>query len=191
MPVDRTLDVGSRIRQRREELGLSLREVSARSGLSLNAISRIERGDNSPTVATLHLIAGALGVSITEFFAAEPEQSVVYVKSSDRTHSHTATAHIESLGTGLRNQQIEPFLVTVLPGQKSNKPITHAGQEFVYCLSGTINYRVNDIVYVMEHGHSLLFDAALPHCFWNPGTEPAQLIFVFQAAVGYQHHLDP
>lgn len=182
-------NVGSRIRERREQLGLSLREIAARSGLSLNAISRIERGDNSPTVASLQLIAGALGVSITEFFVTQPEQTVVYVTPADRSRSADGATLVESLGTGLHNQQLEPFLVTVLPGPPPRAPITHAGQEFVYCLSGSVNYEINNTVYEMRAGHSLLFEAAQPHRFWNPAKAPAQLIFVFQAAAGYQHPL--
>ncbi|MFW5696794.1 MAG: helix-turn-helix domain-containing protein, partial [Phototrophicaceae bacterium] len=150
---------------------------------------RIERGDNSPTVASLQLIAGALGVSITDFFVAQPEQAVVYVTPAERDRSADGVTLVESLGTGLRNQQLEPFLVTVLPGSPPRSPITHAGQEFVYCLSGSVNYQINETVYEMQAGHSLLFEAMHPHRFWNPKTTPAQLIFVFQAAAGYQHHL--
>lgn len=184
-------DVGRRIRERREQLGLSLREVAARSGLSLNAISRIERGDNSPTVASLQLIAGALGVSITDFFGSGPAASIVYVTPDDRTPMEQESTRIESLGTGLRDQQLEPFFVTVLPGDHNPAPITHAGQEFVYCISGRVDYQINEMVYHLAPGHSLLFEASQPHCFWNPNSSPAQLIFVFQAVLGYQHHAPP
>ena len=178
-------EVGPGIRAIREELGLSLREVSARAGPSVNAISRIERGDNSPTVASLHMIAEALGVSITEFFVKQAEQSVIYLQPADRDLSEYETMKIESLGSGLRNQQLEPFLITVQPGHAvDTKPITHAGQEFVYCLEGRICYRVGEDAYRMEPGCSLLFDAGQPHYFWNNSDAPARLIFVFQAASG-------
>lgn len=191
MVSDNELNVGQRIRERREQLGLSLREVAARSGLSLNAISRIERGDHSPTVASLHLIAGALGVSITEFFVTKAGQRIVYRKPAECSHDSSETPWIESLGDGLHNPQIEPFRVTVLPGQRPQLSITHAGQEFVYCLSGQVHYQIDERVYELEAGHSLLFEADQPHRFWNPTAAPAQLIFVFQAAAGYQRHLEP
>lgn len=191
MEMNEATNVGRRIRERREQLGLSLREVAARSGLSLNAISRIERGDNSPTVASLQVIATALGVRITEFFATAPEQTIVYVQPAERSRTADGATYVESLGTGLRNQQIEPFFVTVLPGQPIGQAIAHAGQEFVYCLSGQVHYRINDATYNLKAGDSLLFEAMQPHCFWNPTDEPAQLIFVFQAVAGYQHHENP
>jgi len=66
--------VGLAIRSLREGKNLSLRQISQASGLSINAISKIERGDNSPTVASLHKIASALGVHITDLFIQTQDQ---------------------------------------------------------------------------------------------------------------------
>jgi len=101
---------------------------------------------------------------------------------------------MESLGTGLRNQQLEPFLVTVAPGAGSSTDlIVHSGTEFVHCLEGTVSYRVNHEIYGLEAGDSLLFEAAQPHCFHNAGATPARFLIVFQVAEGKllagQHHL--
>ena len=188
MTDNKDVEVGRNIRSLREARRLSLREVATHSGLSINAISRIERGESSPTVASLHQIAGALGVTITEFFTSGSEETVIYVKQADRVRTEESMTSIESLGTGLRDQKLEPFLVTVLPGNRNTNPITHAGQEFVYCLAGRVEYQIKDTIYELRSGYSLLFEASQPHCFWNPTKIPAQLIFVFQATNGYQHH---
>ncbi len=188
MTDNKDVEVGRNIRSLREARRLSLREVATHSGLSINAISRIERGESSPTVASLHQIAGALGVTITEFFTSGSEETVIYVKQADRVRTEESMTSIESLGTGLRDQKLEPFLVTVLPGNRNTNPITHAGQEFVYCLAGRVEYQIKDTIYELRSGYSLLFEASQPHCFWNPTKIPTQLIFVFQATNGYQHH---
>ena len=99
-----------------------------------------------------------------------------------------------SLGTGLRGQQLEPFLVSVEPGAGNpDDPITHNGEEFVHCLQGTIVYRVNNETYQLEAGDSLLFEATQPHSFYNPGNNATKLLIVFQAVDGKllagQHHL--
>jgi quercetin dioxygenase-like cupin family protein len=102
---------------------------------------------------------------------------------------------MESLGTGLRNQQLEPFLMTV-EGRAGNidQPITHPGEELVYCLAGEIEYCVGDQVYRLEPGFSLLFEATQPHCFRNASRLPATLIVIFQAGDGRhlarQRHLE-
>ena len=73
-------NVGSRLRSIRDQNGLSLRALAERCGLSINAISQIERGENSPTVSTLHRLATAFGVHITDFFQEETKQTIVLVK---------------------------------------------------------------------------------------------------------------
>ena len=59
-----TLDVGAKIKARRDELGMTIKELSNRTGLSLSSIHYIETGANSPTVNTLRKIARALGVTV-------------------------------------------------------------------------------------------------------------------------------
>ncbi len=179
------LNVGQTLRTLREQRGLSLRALADKCGLSFNAISRIEHGENSPTVATLHLLANALHVPITAFFESSHEQSIVVVRRDQRLHSDANGISMESLGIGLRNQQLEPFLVAVEPGAGSHdSPITHTGEEFVYCLMGVLTYQINGAIYTLGAGDSLLFEAMQPHCFCNKSDSPVQFLVVFQGADG-------
>ncbi|MCB9452898.1 MAG: helix-turn-helix transcriptional regulator [Anaerolineaceae bacterium] len=187
-------NVGKRLRQLRERRRLSLRDLAEKCGLSFNAISRIERGENSPTVSTLHSLATALNVPITDFFEDSHEEATVLIRKDRRLRSDVNGVSMESLGVGLRGQQLEPFLVTVEAGAgNADDPISHGGEEFVHCLEGTISYQVNHEIYHLEAGDSLLFEAAQPHCFQNPGQCAARLLIVFQAVDGKlqagHHHL--
>jgi transcriptional regulator with XRE-family HTH domain len=178
-------DVGRRVRTLRERKGFSLRALARRSGLSLNAISLIERGVNSPTVSSLHLLANALNVPITDFFQDRTQQAVIFLKPDERPQTRAKGISLESLGSGLRNQQGEPFWVTVEPGAGNiDQPITHAGEEFVLCLQGTVDYQIGEQVYALEKGCSLLFKAMLPHGFSNNGNELATLLMVLHTAEG-------
>ena len=178
-------DVGGRIRTLRVQQGLSLRALARRSGLSLNAISLIERGTNSPTVSSLHLLAGALSVPITDFFQDGSQQAVIFLKPAERLRTEAKGITLESLGSGIRNQQVEPFLLTVQPGSGNiEQAISHGGEEFVYCLQGEVDYKVGERVYPFEAGCSLLFDAALPHGFGNKRDKPALLLMVFHMSEG-------
>jgi transcriptional regulator with XRE-family HTH domain len=60
--------MGLRLREWRERRGLSLRQLGERAGVSYVTISRIENGEMSPTVAMLEKLAGALGISVRDFF---------------------------------------------------------------------------------------------------------------------------
>jgi transcriptional regulator with XRE-family HTH domain len=173
-------NVGQRIRLIREQRGLSLRALAKRCGLSINAISLIERGENSPTVSSLQLLAKALELPITDFFQEEHEQVMVFVTPAQRLRSEANGITIESLGIGLSNQQLEPFLIVVEPGAGNiDQPITHPGEEFVYCLKGEIVYCIGDQLLQLEPGYSLLFEASQPHCFCNAMDIPALMIAIF------------
>ena len=76
-----SVDVGTRLRQLREERNMSMRSLATASSLSANALSMIERGKTSPSVSTLYKLADAMGVPITTFFG-EPttKQQVIYVR---------------------------------------------------------------------------------------------------------------
>jgi len=188
-------EVGQRIRLLRDAQGLSLRALAERCGLSANAISRIERGENSPTVASLQLLAAALNVPITELFRSVENRTIVFVKCAERMRSQRGGMSIESLGAGLHNQQLEPFLVTLLPGAVcGTQPITHNGQEFVYCVEGEIVYQIGSDNYKLFAGDSLLFEASHPHMFRNESDFPTLILLVFHAQEGShragESHLD-
>lgn len=176
-------DVGTRIRELRDDRGLSLRALAEECGLSVNAISRIERGESSPTVSSLHRLALGLRVPITDFFRADAEQSTVLIRRTDRRRSRSNGVLIESLGSGLPGQQLEPFMITLAAGaEASDEPISHEGEEFIYCLNGEVEYEVGDKRYRLETGDSLLFQSSQPHRLRNAHVETAKVIMILQAA---------
>jgi transcriptional regulator with XRE-family HTH domain len=175
------LDVGGRIRSLRKQRGLSLLALSEQSGLSPNAISRIERGENSPTVSSLRRLANGLEVSVIDLFKDERTATTIFVKGEDRSHTHAAGATIETLGSGLPDQGLEPIWLTIEPGTGStNDTVSHPGEEFVLCLEGCIEYRVADRLYKLDPGDSLFFKAGQPHCFFNPTENTALILLMLQ-----------
>lgn len=176
-------EVGVRIRYWREQRDLSLRALAERSDLSVNAVSLIERGQSSPTVATLHRLAAALGVRIVDFFASPEPANVVYVPARQRMQTRTAEALIESLGSGLDGQRLEPYVLTVQAGARSGSdPIVHEGQELVLGLAGQVEYTVGERPFRLSEGDSLLFEASIPHHWRNVGSGEARMLLVIEGA---------
>lgn len=188
-------EVGTRIKEIRMAKGLALRMLAEKCDLSANAISLIERGENSPTVSSLHKLSLALEVPITDFFVREKVLSAVHVKKGQGMKSENGGLALESLGTGLPNQQLEPFLLNIEPGSGTvDDPIMHSGQEFVHCLAGEIEYFVEDQAYHLAPGDSLLLEATRPHSWRNSTGQPATLLLIFQATseshLARQRHLE-
>jgi transcriptional regulator with XRE-family HTH domain len=174
-------NVGQVIRSLREKMELSLRDLSERSGLSVNAISKIERGMNSPTVASLHQLASALEVHITDLFRQNINEVHVFVKTDEITLLESDGIKIESLGTGLPNQQLDPFKMIIEPnGDRTSEPVSHSGEEFIYCLKGKLEYFVGESKFILEPGDRLLFKATQPHSWRNLGSESAEVILVLE-----------
>ena len=102
---------------------------------------------------------------------------------------------MENLGSGLPNQQIEPFLMSIEPGGSStSSQITHSGEEFVYVLEGDLICKISEQEYALEKGDSLLFLATQPHIYRNRTSSAAQILIIFQPMVGqvmaHQHYPD-
>lgn len=196
MKDQETVDVGPQLRAMRQQRGLSLRTLAGICDLSPNTISLIERGISSPSVSTLHRLATAMRVPITAFFEEqEARVEIVLQRAGERSRSGSANVLLESLGTGLEAQTLEPFVVTLNPGAGSGRQtIVHVGHELVYCLRGEVEYQVDDQLCLLGEGDSLLFEARLPHRWRNPGDEPAIFLLVFQSAVtgeSMEQHLNP
>ncbi|NPA90309.1 MAG: helix-turn-helix domain-containing protein [Chloroflexi bacterium] len=189
------IDVGARLRSIRTQRGLSLRALAKASGLSLNTLSLIERNRTSPSVSTLQRIAAALGVPITAFFEEpHPARQVIYTPSDARPHVLLPGGHLERLGSGLTGQCAEPFLLVLEPkGSSGRAPIVHLGNEFVFCLAGELTYEVGDTMYVLKPGDSLLFEAQLPHRWYNASTQETRALLVLctpeKAEDLLRHHL--
>ena len=175
-----SVNVGLRLRELREARGASMRSLAAKSGLSANALSMIERGRASPSVSTLYKLADALGVPITEFFAPGAEKhNVLLVRADERTRVPFTNGLWEGLGGEKFTGRVEPFVLTLEAGASSGPhPMVHTGHEFVYCLRGQLEYLVERELYEMQPGDSLLFAAQLQHRWRNPGNTVTNALIV-------------
>jgi quercetin dioxygenase-like cupin family protein len=187
--VERSPDVGSKIRELREQRALSLRALAEKCDVSPNTVSLIERGLSSPSVDTLQRLATGLGVPIVSLFeTGQPPAQLVLTKSSDRMTSRSPGMTIEHLASGLADHAFASFLITMKPGTSTNTtPIEHAGAEWAYCVEGTIEYEVEGRAYPLRPGDSILFDASLPHRWRNPGATQSQMFLILDA--GKYHDL--
>jgi transcriptional regulator with XRE-family HTH domain len=175
-----TIDVGSRLRQLRQERGKSMRALARASGLSTNALSMIERSRTSPSVSTLYKISDALEVPITAFFRLEPpRQEIVFRKAKDRKKVSFPNGVWEGLGGESFIGHVEPFMINLEKGASSGPfGMLHTGHEFVMCLSGLLEYEVENQQFLLEPGDSLIFAAQLRHRWRNLGEANTTAIFV-------------
>lgn len=184
--VTPTADADSRrdgrpLRRVREERGLSLREASKRSGLSVSFISALERGISGASVATLQRLTAAYGMTMLELFGGPDDGTTDRLVRADRRRVlrlGTAEVRIEELARDAR--QLEPHLFVLAPGASSDGAYAHEGEEFLYLLSGAVTIWVgNDETYVLgREGDALTFPSTLPHRWRNDADGETRLLWI-------------
>jgi transcriptional regulator with XRE-family HTH domain len=167
----RTLEraLGSQIRQLRQRLNLSVSDLASAAQISTGMMSKIETGQISASLSSLQSIAAALSAPMSTLFAAfEDQRDCSYVRANQGViieRRGSKSGHIyQLLGHALGGDvAIEPYLITL---QKEAAPYTafqHAGLEFIYMLTGLVDYRHGDQLYRLAPGDSLLFDSGSMH----------------------------
>lgn len=185
------VNVGEGLQRLRTERGLSMRALAKTSGLSANALSMIERGKTSPSVSTLYKLADALGVPVTAFFGTpEKRQQVIHLRALERSRVPIVGGTWEGLGGEKFTGRVEPFVLNLeVGGDSGPTPLVHTGHEFVFCLTGNIEYQVEERRYLLSPGDSLLFAAHLVHTWRNSGQEPANVLIVLSGFSESDHPL--
>jgi transcriptional regulator with XRE-family HTH domain len=166
----------ARIKQRRSEMGLSIREAAKVTATSPSTIQKIESNEMVPSIAVLMKIAQGLKQPVTALFEDENEpEEVALIRYNQRgTISIPASKlKVEDLGSSIIDAQLEVVLLTIEKGGESGKdPLIHEGEEIKFCLEGKIAYFINDHEYHLESGDCIHFKSSRPHYWKNihPGT---------------------
>jgi transcriptional regulator with XRE-family HTH domain len=169
--------VAAWIRTYRLRRNLTLAQLSELSGISIGHLSRLENGSRTPTVRLLLQLARALGVSLGALVGETLEQNTVYVsRGEDRRTIEAGDTSLQSLSDPALGwlQAVELIL---LPG-RVGEPATHAGEEWIYVLSGTIEVDVNGSTSSLSTGDAVHFRADVPHALRNPHDAGATVLVV-------------
>lgn len=184
------LKLGQTIKGLRLRKSLTLDEIASKTGLSVALLSQLESDVISPPVATLLKISKHLGVNIGYFFRTEETKAKwEVVRNQERKkvsrqipHGRTPMSYsYESLAYRLPNRHMEPFLVEFdIDLEEDIIPLSHGGEEFLFLLSGEVEFRSQNEVIILKEGDSLYFDSSLPHCFHGKGQiKPKAVVVIY------------
>ncbi|TMR02392.1 helix-turn-helix transcriptional regulator [Actinomadura soli] len=176
---------GGKVRRRREEAGLTLEQLSTRSSVSRAMLSKVERGEKSPTIGVASRIAHALGASLSDLIgapAAAASGVAVVMRKSDRPVFRDPETgferHMVSAAPGAGGPEM---VVHHLPAQVSTgllpayPPDT---EKQLVVLEGTLTVAIGGISETLNTGDSLFFQADADHGFANRTNAPCEYIMV-------------
>jgi transcriptional regulator with XRE-family HTH domain len=173
------------LRKRREDMGLTVRALANRSGISSSMISDVERALKSPTISTLASLAQALGLPLSAVVDSQPPMRMRVVRASERQLliEPSTGAKRDYFGPAIAGSEVE-FLRYVVPPHTLVGPVpAHAPGtiEHVYLASGSVRVILGDEVADLQTGDTCSCFADLPHGFDNrEGEIPADLIIVVE-----------
>ncbi len=174
-------NLGQRIRTLRKEKGLTLVEISKKTGIAQATLSRIETGTMLGTVESHEKVAEILGVGLPELYSGVDrryEQISHLTKEAQRkvTH-HGKNLQIELLTTESSKKKITPLLITLQGGSETGREHHERGVEkFLYLLEGDVKVKVDKEEYALKPGETLYFDASLPHQIFNEKSKTARIL---------------
>jgi XRE family transcriptional regulator, regulator of sulfur utilization len=183
------LAVGPRIKALREGMGLSLRDLGERSGVSAPMLSQVERGETSPTLAIAAKIASGLELSLSQLLRLDEADGVSVVRAEQRLLGGHADGHrYEVLTPPVPGQRAEVSQHTLAPGSATggpaDPPIHEPGsRETAVVLAGDLRLVCDGVAHDLGEGDAVTFDADLPHHFDNAGDEEARFMSVIAAGL--------
>lgn len=175
--------MGKRIKQKRENLGLQMKELSGKIGVTSSLISQIEKGKAFPSIVTLKKVSEALSTTVGELIG-ENENVITHplVTTAERRLAKENEQGTRSflLSNHISGKQMEPYVISFNNNSDSKEIMTSnfPGQEFCYVIKGKFEVSINGDDYILEKGDSFYFDSKRKHIFRNISKNEAELLWV-------------
>ncbi len=180
--------IGARIMQIRRKCDIDLETLAARTALDSEVLSRIETNEFIPPLATLFKLANALGVDIAAFLQERTSEDKIAitrrdetVRISNRPHHDQGEADYVYAALDVRQnfRHMDPFMVE-FPLQEAEEMVfnSHEGEEFLHVLEGTLEFRSEDRLEVLNPGDNIYFQSDISHGFRRISQGPARAIAV-------------
>jgi transcriptional regulator with XRE-family HTH domain len=173
--------LGERVQAIRRQRGFILREVSERTGVSIAMLSMIERGRSNPSIGTLHALADAFGIRMSELLhSIEPPDKRSMIRRAENQDVIRGAEGVErriliddpDRGFELAENRYEPGTAS------ARAPLHHLGYEFGLVLEGQLEVTVGDRVHLARTGDAIQLDSSRPHRFRNPGPHVTRTLWV-------------
>lgn len=170
---------GSSWKEYRLQRNYSLDDVAGLIGISSSYLSKIENEQANISFETLQKLANFYGKSVLSYFDTPQNDSPVVRKGKG-----------EALEIGLEglemqtliernNHTLTAYLCTVAPGCEHAVDSAHNGEEFVYVLSGKVEFTLNkQEAYMLSTGDSINFSSTCPHRWRNLSNRQTILLWI-------------
>lgn len=179
---------GAKLKALRKERRLTLNEVSARTGIPVSTLSKVENGKMYLTYDKLQALSTGLGIEVGLLFNSPPPATAMAASGRRSVHRHgegrVVETHLNSylhLASELRNKRFIPLLTEVRARSMKafGEMLSHAGEEFTFVLEGSLE--VHSELYApleLRQGESIFFDSGMPHAYIATSEGPCRILTI-------------
>ncbi len=181
LPVSPTNDVriGSKLRAARKANGYTLDQLAIASGLTKGFLSRIERDETSPSVASLITLCEVMSIEVGSLFTAP---DVALVRREDAPAINLGgTGVTEQLMTPRGQAKLQLVHSSIEPGGTGGTDLytINCAVEVLYVLKGAVDLVLSDRTQRLRAGDALTFEGGEPHSWVNASeSRPAEVMWV-------------
>lgn len=176
-----TYNIGERILNYRKSRGYTIKDFSARTGLSTALISELERNIGNPTLSVLDTLAKEMGITVSVLLQQEIPNLSLVRRKSQRSCMHVSGAEglYEVLSVSPVFSKMEFLMLELQPGMASNKELSvHLySEEIAYVISGRVVIVFEQEEIVLEEGDTIRILPGRGHLFENRTENSAAVIF--------------
>jgi transcriptional regulator with XRE-family HTH domain len=178
--------LGAAIKAQRALRGWTLEELSNCSNVSIAAISKIEKGQSSPSFDTILRIARCLKINFVDLLegpgaAGNVTARLICTREADAERFSTAHYDYKVHSTALKRKVMVPLRMTI----RNHEPppldewSIHDGEEFIFVLKGVLSFHTEHYAPLLLHpGDSCYLDSTMKHAFVAASKGAVEIISV-------------
>ncbi|PDT53027.1 MULTISPECIES: MerR family transcriptional regulator [Sinorhizobium] len=173
------LQVGRKLRSLRHAAGKTLEQVAGEVGIAPSVLSTLERTSQGVSIAVLHNLAEYFGTTVSSLSGEEEPQARALVRAGEWRNWPRTTpgVTVQLLAEGKNQMDCHRFVLA--PGASSEGAYRHEGEEFVYVLSGRVEFVLDsDQFYDLHPGDSLYFESRRRHAWSNRHDGETVLLWI-------------
>ncbi|HHP7233098.1 MAG TPA: cupin domain-containing protein [Desulfobacterales bacterium] len=163
-------EIGIRIKNLREQKGLSLAELSKLTGFDVAFLEGIEKEQVQPQLGTVIKLSKALDSAFGRIVSGVGDRLYSITRKNERRIVSRSTSHTGkrkaytymSLAPDVRGRHMEALLVQ-LEEDPEEEISVHEGEEFIFVLDGIVKMKIGDNSFSLEPGDSIYYLSTTPH----------------------------
>lgn len=175
--LKKEMPMGKRLRDIRAEKGLSIDYLANETGFSADYISRVEKGEIMPPVATILRLSKALEIDSGILLKAERDEAGK--RKAEDFKKRTEDYSYQALTPEAVHKHLKAFKVFIDPvSDHKGVSYQHEGEEFIYVIKGKVEVTVGDNKNILGPEDSLHFNSSIVHKLRNLSSEKAEMVVV-------------